>query len=140
MDAILQFLNESRQTTVFPIIVWVSSCVTCCGAFAVGVVLASDRRGVLLEAVKEAMRMADVALTSAAIDMDVSKGVLSRKLSGEKPLSLDALSCLPDEFFQWFAVALAQRVGVPQTVQVGARLARRQARMSLTQQQKVGVA
>ena len=53
MDAILQFLNESRQTTVFPIIAWIASWVPLCSAFAVGVVLASDRRGVLLEAVKE---------------------------------------------------------------------------------------
>lgn len=53
MDAILQFLNESRQATVFPIIAWVASWVTFCSVFAFGAVLASGRRGVLLEAVKE---------------------------------------------------------------------------------------
>ncbi len=139
MDAILAGLNASRQATWFP-------AAQVIGAWALVVLplliwLAISREDLRAD-VRAALRQAGITDKAAQIDMGISKSVYSRKLSGEKPLTLEALEALPVDFWQWFAVALAQRHGVPLTVLAGARLARvarRQARMSLPNE-KAGVA
>lgn len=133
MDVILNALNESRQLTVFTVIQQVALY----GGAALSAVLVA--MAVCRDEVKAAMRMADISRKEAAITMGISEPLLSMRLSGEKPLTFESLAPMPAVFWQWFAVALAQRVGVPATVDVGARLARRQARMSLSTN-KEGVA
>lgn len=128
MDAIFYYLQSFFQTTEFAVIkpylrllfggLWV-------GAYAfTAVVLTSED---VLAAVREALRHADVTPKA----FTCNKGVVSEKLTGKRPLTLQSLAPLPTEFWQWFAVQLAARVGVPHDVMAGARLARRQAQMNL---------
>lgn len=137
MDAILSLLNESRNSTLFPLFQWAGMLavlvLTALSMLALGSVVCRDE-------VKAALRHADISHKEAAITMGISEGLLSRKLSGDKPLTFESLAPLPAIFWQWFAVVLSQRHGVPALVASGARLSRRRARMSLSMQQKVGVA
>ena len=103
------------------------------------VVLAMAVRAEMRADIRSAMRHAGMSEKEAAITLNVSQGLLSRKLSGEKPLTFESLEGLPAIFWQWFAVLMAQRHGVPALVGTGARLSRRQARMGMAVQ-KVGVA
>lgn len=73
--------------------------------------------------VKAALRMADISHKEAALIMGISKGLLANKLSGEKPLTFESLQKLPPVFWQWFAVVLAHRYGVPEYVHSAARIA-----------------
>jgi hypothetical protein len=136
-DEILHTLLAWEQTTVFAALkpylriafagLWV-------GAYAfTTIVLTSDD---VLASVRDALRKADVSPKH----FTCNKGVVSEKLTGKRPLTLQTLAPLPVEFWQRWAVEIAMRVGVPVDVTVGARLARRQARMSLSHNSKVGAA
>lgn len=128
MDAILAALNAWHQSTQLPH--WFAAAVLGAGVVLVQIVVQRDD---LLADLRAALRHAGLADKEAAYAMGVSKGLASHKLHGERPLTFDAAAKLPAEVWQWFAVALAERYGVPATVTAGARLARRQARMSMTQ-------
>lgn len=125
MDTILDLLNQSRQSTLFPL------CQI--AATAGGMVLTLLCAGAVIcrDEVNAALRMADISHKEAALTMGISEGLLSRKLSGDKPLTFESLAKLPAIFWQWFAVALAHTHGIPALAGSAARLSRRQARMSL---------
>lgn len=137
LDGILYTLLAFEQTTEFALIkpylqvvfvgLWAGLYV-----FAAVVLTSED----VLAAVREALRHADVTPKA----FTCNKGVVSEKLTGKRPLTLQSLTPLPVEFWQWFSVELAVRAGVPVDVTVGARLARRQARMALSHSSKAGVA
>jgi len=137
MDQILIALNESRQSTLFPLAQSVALLLMCFVQLVIG--MAVSREDIRTD-VRSALRHAGITHKAAAIDMGISEGLLSRKLSGDKPLTFESLEPLDAIFWQWFAVLTAQRHGVPATVTAGARLARRQARMALPLHAKAGVA
>jgi hypothetical protein len=114
MDGILALLNESRQSTLFPLFQ--------CAALAVGFVgpLAVFGMAICRDEVKAALRMADISHKEAAITMGVCPALLSRKLSGDKPLTFESLQKLPPAFWQWFFLLGAQRHGLPSVIQTGA--------------------
>jgi hypothetical protein len=93
----------------------------------------------VLAAFRRAVRRADLSDKQAASDMGVCPSLFSLRMHGGKPLTVEAWVKLPAEVHQWFAVELAMLVGVPKAVDVGARLDRRQAPMSLNSH-KEGVA
>jgi len=139
MDSILAALNHWHQSTEFAASVpWLRLVATvlaggvyCAAGFAV-------QRDDLLAALRQAI--ADAGLQEKQVATG-SKGLLSQKLSGVRPLTFDALAEMPVPVIQWFTVRLCERVGIPSTVLTGARLARRQARMTLrATSQKAGVA
>jgi len=139
MDAILRTLNDWRQSTEFtellPYFRAALSGVWTGAMLALASLLTRDD---LLADIRAALRDAGLSDKQAAADMAISNGLCSRKLHGDKPLSVDALAHLSPEFFQWLAVRLAARVGVPVAVDAGTKLARR-ARMGLPSH-KEGVA
>ncbi len=132
MDAILTALNAFRQSTVFTALqpFFLSLAVTLPLLMALAVV----ERDAVIKAVRDALRHAGITDKEVGYYFgEISKGLVSHLLSGDRPMTLDRLALLPVEFWQWFAVALAESAGVPHTVEVGARLRRRQARMSIEQ-------
>ncbi len=135
MENILHSLLAFQQTTMFAAALpYLRVAFALAVVFAMSVVIAPED---VLADVRAALRHADVTPKA----FTCNKGVVSEKLTGKRPLTLQTLAPLPVEFWQWFAVQLAARVGVPQTVAAGARLARRQARMSLSHNnQREGVA
>jgi len=139
MDPILQALNDWRQSTEFPPLLPYLRALLIPVLFGGPTVLVHLlTRDDLLADIRAALRDAGLSDKQAAADMAISKGLCSRKLHGDKPLSVDALAHLSPEFFQWLAVRLAARVGVPVAVDAGTKLAR-QARMGLPSH-KEGVA
>lgn len=138
MDAILDFLNASSQSSLFPVAQAIGLAIAIAAPLLVLLCVSSDD---LRADIREAMRHAGVSSKALAIDLGVTESLLSRKFSGEKALTLDTLAAMPDEFWRWFAISLAHRCGTPALVTSGARLARRQARMSLSHKNgKAGVA
>jgi hypothetical protein len=136
MDSILNLLNTLREGTLFPVVHLVASLIAAGVPF---MLMAVDRDDLLL-AVREAMRLAGITDKAARIDLGVAKGNLADRLAGNRPMTLDVLARMPLEFFQWWPVVLAKHYGLPTTIEVGARLARRQARMTLEARIKAGVA
>jgi hypothetical protein len=114
MDAILQFLIDSRQSTFFPVF-QVAAVVGGTAVTAIFVAMAICR-----DEVKAALRMADISRKEAALTMGISEGLLANKLSGEKPLTFESLQKLPPVFWQWFFLLGAQRHGLPSVIQTGA--------------------
>lgn len=138
MDAILTALNAFRQSTVFTALqpFFLSLAVTLPLLMALAVV----ERDAVIKAVRDALRHAGITDKEVGYHFgQISKGLVSHLLNGERPMTLDRLALLPAEFWQWFAVELAGLVDVPATVQVGARLKRRQLRMDM-HKHKEGVA
>jgi hypothetical protein len=139
MDSILSALNSFEQSNIFTVLqpwlrlVFLSAMgAGCCVLMA----LTSDD---VLAAFRRAVRRADLSDKQAAADMGVCPSLFSLRMNGGKPLTVEAWVKLPAEVHQWFAVELAMLVGVPKAVDVGARLDRRQAPMSLNSH-KEGVA
>jgi hypothetical protein len=122
MDPILDALNTWRESTQFAAVLpWLRVAATAvAGLAALAVVTPSD----VLADIRAALRHAGIPDKVAAMEMEVSKGLASLKLSGERPLTVQALSKLPTEFWQWLAVEIAERHGVPEVVEAGARLSR----------------
>jgi len=143
MDAILHALNTWHQSNNFAVLrPWLQlAAMALVGlAYAAGVALVS--RDALLADLRRALLDAGVTDKQLAGDLQVCQSVVSLKLSGQRPLTFDTLAKFPGEALQWFVVRLAERIGVPSTVTAGARLARRQARMSIghAHARKAGVA
>lgn len=99
------------------------------------------KRSDLLASLRQAIADAGLTEKAVAIDADIRPSLVSMRLAGEKPVTFDFLSSMPTAVMQFFVVRLAQRVGMPPMVEAGARLARRQARMTLAEAKgKAGVA
>lgn len=127
MDTILNTLNLWRESTGFAPVAHALAVVLLAVTALVGVAVQRDD---LLADLRDAIRHAGLSDKQVAAEMHVSKGLCSLKLHGGRPMTLDALSALPAEVFQWLAVQLAQRFGLPDEVQTGVRLSR-QARMQM---------
>jgi hypothetical protein len=139
MDAILTALHAFRETNDFAAWQHVGRHVVL-GLGVIVFIAATFSEADVLADVRAALRLAGLSDKAAAADMAVNQGLCSQKLHGDRPLTIRALSLLPTEFWRWFAVVTAQRHGVPVMVTAGARLARRQARMSVPRDPKAGVA
>jgi hypothetical protein len=140
MDTILSALNAFRESNLFalwlPVFRVVFAAVLGLGC-CVTIVLTSDD---VLAALRRAVRRACLSDKEASAAMGVCQSLYSLRVHGERPLTVDAWVKLPPEVHQWFVVELATLVGIPRAVDVGARLDRRQASMSLRHSDKVGVA
>jgi hypothetical protein len=123
MDPILDALNAWRQSTEFAAALpWLRAGVAAAATLLAltAVLTPAD----VLADIREALRHAGIPDKVVAMDMEISKGLASLKLHGERPLTVQALAKLPTEFWQWLAVELAERHGMPQEIETGARLAR----------------
>lgn len=131
MDPILDALNSFRQGIDYPLYLpylrfGVMVVVGCC----VGIMSALTSEDVLAD-IRSAIRHAGLTDKDVTAFFAVTRGNCSDRLRGERPLTIQKLASLPVEFWQWWAVTMARRHGVPVEVTTGARLARRQARMAL---------
>lgn len=144
LDSILHALNEFREGTSYPVVLpylryAVVFIVGLCAGFA-SAVQVDD----VLADVRAALRHAGITDKEVTSYFGGSRGNCADRLCGERALTLQKLATLPVEFWQWWAVSVAARHGIPVPVTTGARLARRahrQARMSLhPRSQKAGVA
>jgi hypothetical protein len=135
MDGILAALNASRQSTLFTLAFHTVAVLA-----PLVMVLMAVSRDDLRRDVSEALRHVGMSRKEAAITMGISEGLLSLKLSGAKPLALESFWVLGAEFWQWFHLLGAHRVGVPALAGSAARLLRRQARMVLPSTARKGVA
>ena len=149
MDGILHMLNGWRESDSYSLwLPYLQGGALFLMGFATGALLAiAVQVDDVLAAVRQSLRDIGITDKSAAGLLGVNRGNLCDKLRGERALTLEALAKFPIEFFQAFPVRLAMRYGSPAHVVVGARLARearRQARMSLQDNQhqhsKAGVA
>ena len=124
MDTILAALMDLRQSSYLPLIQPV--------VFFVFFVLPVAMFGVAFcrEDIRAALRHVGLSEKEVAFDLGICQALLSRKLSGDKALTFESLENMPREFWQWFAVLLAQRYGTPDVTEAAAAL-RRQARMLL---------
>lgn len=111
MDSILSVLASSWESILLPVlkVAWL---VVLCGLWmaVIGTAICRDE-------VKAALRMADISQKEAALTMGISTGLLSHKLSGEKPLTLESLAPLPERFWQFLALNLVHRYGLPPVIQ-----------------------
>lgn len=138
MDAIIVAAESFRQSHLFTAVVRPVLL-----AMPLVLVLAVVQRDDLLRSIREALHHAELQHKAVAGYMgDVNLSLVSLRLNGGKPLTVDTLAKLPVEFWQWWAVCVNRQVGTPALVRSGARLARRQARMSLpgAPAKKAGVA
>lgn len=141
MDSIVDALNAFRQTTEFTELLPVMRLLfsgLLCGVFVAVTAIAT--RDDLIADVRAALRDIGMVERQAADAMAMGKAALSLKFSGERPLTFNDLASLPDEFFQWFALRLSYRVGLPEAVEAGARMTRRQVRMTLDTAQEKEIA
>lgn len=140
-DALLHAIHAWRDATELP---WWCPSLRMFGVvvigFCWGAALAVLQPDDVLGDIRKALRHAGLSDKEASFFFKVGKATCSKKLSGVHPLTVQKLALLPVEFWQWWAVVTAVRHGVPAPVTTGARLARRQARMSLASHNKEGAA
>lgn len=72
--------------------------------------------------VVQALHLADISVEKAAVWMDVDPSQLRRQLAGDGHLSYRRLTQLPCEFWRWWALLVAEDVGLPFVVRRAARL------------------
>lgn len=145
MGDILDLLEPTRQSILLTLnLYWVKvAALVVFGWLACPMAVAVQREADRLDlhaSLRQAIADAGLSEKAVAIDLDIDKSLLSLRLSGERPVTFDTLAGMPLAVRQWFLVRACERIGVPNTVTVGARLARRQARMSLHSHQKAGIA
>lgn len=123
MDVILAALDEFRQGELFPVLkpylavlyLLVVGGLSLC---AVGLVLTHE----LLADLRTAIRRAGYTDSQVAAELDMSTGNLADRLSGERPFTFGTFGKLPVDVLRWFAVGVAERLGVPMAVRAGASL------------------
>ncbi len=140
MGEILDLLNSFREGSLYPLALPYLKVAALLIVGAGAGVAMTVRCDDALADVRTALRQAGITDKEAAGYFGGSIGNFSDRMTGERSLTIQKLASLPAEFWRWWAVATAVRHGLPVPVTVGARLARRQARMSMPQSQKVGVA
>lgn len=77
----------------------------------------------LADRVRAALGKCGIQQKDAAFRMGISEGLLSRQLSGAERISLQQLSKLPLEFWQWFHLLGVKDAGLPAEVGTGLQLA-----------------
>lgn len=138
MSAILHAVTRAAKATQLS--AWLPSLMGF-GLLTPCVAVATDPDLELLQDLREALRLSGLSDKEVAHYLNINKGLCSKKLGGERPLSFAALSLLPVDVRRWLAVRWVMRFGVPVEVSTGARLQRRALRMGLSSsQQKAGVA
>jgi hypothetical protein len=138
MDAILHSLEPLREFTKFTLELYAVKLIALAVFGFLCPVAVCIQRDHLHAALRQAI--ADAGLSEKQAAGTHSPHLLSMRLNGNKPITFDTLAQMPEGVLPHFLVRVACLVGVPNTVTVGARLARRQARMSLASNQKAGVA
>lgn len=136
VSGILASLMRASKATVLPALPSLIGF----GLLTPCVAVSTDADRELLQDLREALRLAGLSDKEVAHYLNINKGLCSKKLGGERPLSFNALSLLPVDVRRWLAVRWVMRHGIPVEVQLGARLERRAARMALKSQLKAGVA
>lgn len=136
MSAILHGLTRFGKTTLLPALPSLIGF----GLLTPCVAVATDPDRELLQDLREALRLSGLSDKEVAHYLHINKGLCSKKLGGERPLSFAALSLLPVDVRRWLAVRWVMRFGVPVEITTGARLQRRALRMSLSSSHKEGVA
>lgn len=65
---------------------------------------------------REALRLADLSLEKASLEMGIAKQQLHNQLAGEGHVSHTRLMLLPDEVWQWLGVVIAESFGLPERI------------------------
>lgn len=141
MDDILAALNDWRNGTLFQ--AWlpylragVAFLFGLCWGVAIAVLQPED----VLAQWKAAIKLAGLSDKEAAYYCGESKSHWSERMSGVLPFTMQMAAKLPVEVWQWFHILGNRHVGTPELVRSGARLARRQVRISLVNPTKAGIA
>jgi hypothetical protein len=137
MRTILSILTRAGKATQLP--AWLP-CLIGYGLMAPCITVTTDADRELLQDLRAALRLAGLSDKEVAHYLQINKGLCSKKLNGERPLSITALALLPVDVQRWLAVRWVMRHGAPVEVHAGARLHRRAARMALHASQKAVVA
>ena len=77
------------------------------------VMLSDDQRRAAANRIREALRLADIGITKAALYMNMDAAQFERGLSGEQTLNLWRLEMLPDPFHQHFHLLSLRDRGLP---------------------------
>lgn len=137
MDSILHFLNglrESQYWPVYKVLLTALFALVMVGApMLVGAMAVC--RDELYGAVREAFRLAGVSNTAAAIDARIGESLASKKLRGEKPLTLDFLAMQDAAVLQFLGLNLIQHYGLPPIAMTATRVQARMALPSVTKQE-----
>lgn len=111
MSEILDVLNSLRQSQHWPLYRAVMTCVVLSlPLVVVGMAVSRDE---LYAAVREAFRLADVSNTAAAINAGIGESLVSKKLRGEKLVTLDFLATQEPEQIRCLGYELIRRFGLP---------------------------
>jgi len=92
--------------------------------------------------IRDALRMSNIGVVKAALWMDINPGQLERQLQGKEHLHFDRYMKLPLLFFQWFALLLLVKVGLPRVIRRSIPIAvalagkKRMARLELSAQKE----
>ena len=127
MDTILDFLNSLRQSQHWPL--YQALLMGLCAGLPLAVIGVVVNREELYAAVREAFRLAGITNTAAAIDAGIGESLASKKLRGEKPMTLDFVATQSPALLSWLGLVLLDRFGMPPVAVTAARVMRRQARI-----------
>ena len=72
--------------------------------------------------IRRTMELSGTPMKAMVEDQGIDRAQFERQLQGEGHLSLKRLGRLPVAFHRWFAVALAQEVGLPEEINTARRL------------------
>jgi hypothetical protein len=77
------------------------------------VVLTDEQRAHAVKRIREALRMADISVSKAALWMNLELRDLERGFSCERKLDVFRLEMLPDAFHQYYALVSLRDRGLP---------------------------
>lgn len=86
------------------------------------VALSDDQRRTAAQRIREALRLADIAITKAARWMALDPSDLERGLSGARKLDVWRLEMLPDEFHRHYHLLGLRDRGLPETAKVALKI------------------
>lgn len=118
METILTVIEALRQSQHWTLI---RSCLVGGLVAAPGLlVLMAVCREQLYAAAREGVRLAGISNTAAAINAHICESLASKKLNGQKPLTLDFLAMQDVPAVQFFALEILKTFGMPPLAHVAA--------------------
>lgn len=123
MDSILAGLNALRESQYWPLVRLALALILMAAPFILGIVVSrDDTKEQILAAVRDAFRHADISNTAAAIDAQIGESLVSKKLRGEKPLTVDFLATQSPDLMRWIGLELIRSFGMPEVGVMAARV------------------
>lgn len=86
------------------------------------VALSDEQRRTATARIREALRLADIAITKAALWMALDRSDLERGLSGERKLDAWRLEMLPDVYHQHHALLELRDRGLPEYAKTAVKI------------------